>query len=106
MTGVNKLHFRLLFTMDGPAPVEEDFSGLSIAERLAHKNWKARVHGYEHLLKAFAATGDESDPVFRPYLHSLDMLKKMVTDANVVAQEKGVDAVLTFVKYSGEISAR
>jgi cytoskeleton-associated protein 5 len=92
--------------MDGPVPVEEDFSGLPIAERLAHKNWKARVNGYEYLMKAFAATGDESDPAFRPYLHSPDLLKKMVTDTNAVAQEKGVDAVLNFVKYSGENSAR
>lgn len=92
--------------MDGPAPVEEDFSGLPIEDRLAHKNWKARVNGYEALAKSFAATADEADGVFRTYIQSPELLKKMATDANVVAQEKGVDAVLAFVKFSGENSAR
>lgn len=92
--------------MDGPAPAEEDFSGLPIAERLAHKNWKARVNGYEYLTKAFAATGDESDPIFRPYFQDSGILKKMVTDANAVAQEKALDAVINFVKFAGEPSAR
>ena len=91
---------------DGPPPVEEDFSSLPIAERLAHKNWKARLHGYESLIKIFAATGSETDPAFRPYIQNPELLKKMVTDSNVVAQEKGVDAVFHLVKYAGEYAAR
>lgn len=89
----------------GPTP-EEDFSGLSIAERLAHKNWKARVNGYEYLSKAFSQTGDESDPVFKPYLQNPETLKKMALDANAVAQEKGLECVLSFVKFSGELAAK
>lgn len=92
--------------MDGPPPVEEDFSGLPIADRLAHKNWKARVNGYEYLTKAFGASGDESDPIFRPYLQDAGILKKMVTDANAVAQEKAIDAAINFVKFGGEPTAR
>lgn len=91
---------------DGPAPAEEDFSSLPLGERLSHKNWKARVHGYEALIKAFAASGSDSDPVFKQYINNPDILKKMVTDSNVVAQEKGVEAVLNFVNFAGEAAAR
>ncbi|KAF9519981.1 hypothetical protein BS47DRAFT_1370532 [Hydnum rufescens UP504] len=82
---------------DGPAPVEEDFSSVPIAERLAHKNWKARLHGYESLIKAFAATGSETDSAFKPYLQNPEILKKM---------RKGVDVVFHLVKYAGEYAAR
>lgn len=91
---------------DGPPPVEEDFSSLPLGERLAHKNWKARVHGYEALIKAFAASGSDSDPVFKQYINNPEILKKIVVDSNVVAQEKGVEAVLTFINMAGETCAR
>lgn len=92
--------------MDGPPPQEEDFSQLSVSERLAHKNWKARVSGYESLIKTFQNTSSDSDPAFKPYLSNPDILKKIVTDANAVAQEKGVETVVAFVKYSGETAAK
>ena len=76
--------------MDGPPPQEEDFSALSIEARIAHKNWKARVNGYEALSKAFQLTVDEADPAFKPYINAPDTLKKIVADSNVAAQEKGV----------------
>lgn len=91
--------------MDGPPPQEEDFSTLSIADRLAHKNWKARVSAYEALIKTFQTTASESDPAFKPYLNHPDSLKKIVTDANAVAQEKGVECVVNFVKFAGENAA-
>ncbi|KAI0064593.1 ARM repeat-containing protein [Artomyces pyxidatus] len=92
--------------MDGPPPQEEDFSTLSIEDRLAHKNWKARVSAYESLIKTFQLTASETDPAFKPYLTNPDILKKIVTDSNAVAQEKGVEAVVAFVKFAGENSAR
>lgn len=88
--------------MDGPPAPEEDFSTLPLSERLSHKNWKARVNGYESLIKLFQSTGSDNDPAFRPYLSHPDTLKKMVADANAVAQEKAVEAVAQFVKYAGE----
>lgn len=91
---------------DGAPPVEEDFSSMPLSERLTHKNWKARVHGYEELIRVFQRTGSEDDPAFRPYIQNPDFLKRMIIDANVVAQEKGVEAVRTFVQYSGEYGAR
>lgn len=95
-----------MMTEDGAAPPEEDFSGLPIAERLAHKNWKARVNGYEAMIKAFSASASESDAVFTPYTRNPEVLKKMVMDSNVVAQEKALDAVLAFVKFAGAYAAR
>lgn len=92
--------------MDGAPPPEEDFSALPIPERLAHKNWKARVSGYEALAKVFQSTPSESDPAFRPYISNPDTLKKIVTDANAVAQEKGVETVIAFVKFAGENAAK
>ncbi|KAI5124542.1 hypothetical protein M0805_003064 [Coniferiporia weirii] len=92
--------------MDGPPPPEEDFSQLSVADRLAHKNWKARVSAYETLIKTFQNTASDSDPAFNPYINHPDALKKIVTDANAVAQEKGVESVVAFVKFAGESGAR
>ncbi|KAG8714739.1 Microtubule-associated protein, microtubule dynamics during spindle orientation [Ceratobasidium sp. 423] len=92
--------------MDGAPPPEEDFSGIPIGERLVHKNWKARVHGYEALVKVFQATASEDDPAFKPYISNSDLLKKMATDANAVAQEKGLEAILALVEFAGEGAAR
>lgn len=92
--------------MDGPPPAEEDFSSLPIEERLAHKNWKARVSGYETLVKTFQTTASDNDPAFKPYLNNTDLLKKIATDSNAVAQEKGVECLVAFVKNAGENAAR
>ncbi|CAL1704809.1 unnamed protein product [Somion occarium] len=92
--------------MDGPAPQEEDFTSIPIAERLTHKNWKARVSAYESLIKSFQSSASDSDPVFKPYTNNPDLLKKIATDSNAVAQEKGVECLVAFVKFSGENSAR
>ncbi|KAF9246549.1 hypothetical protein BU15DRAFT_85302 [Melanogaster broomeanus] len=85
---------------------EEDFSSLSISERLAHKNWKARVNGYESLIKTFQTTASDSDPAFKPYISNPDLLKKIVTDSNAVAQEKGVECLAALVKFAGETAAK
>ncbi|GJJ12392.1 hypothetical protein Clacol_006634 [Clathrus columnatus] len=92
--------------MDGPPPQEEDFSQIPILERLKHKNWKARLSAYEQLLKTFQATGSDTDPAFKPYISNPDLLKNMVMDTNAVAQEKGVECVVVFVKYAGETTAK
>lgn len=92
--------------MDGPPPVEEDFSALPIADRLAHKNWKARVNAYESLIKTFQNTASDTDPAFRPYLNNTDLVKKFAADSNAVAQEKGVECLAALVKFSGESAAK
>ncbi|KAG7452548.1 microtubule associated protein [Guyanagaster necrorhizus] len=92
--------------MDGPPPPEEDFSTLPISERLSHKNWKARVSAYESLVKTFQTTASDSDPAFKPYINNPDLLRKIATDSNAVAQEKGVECLVAFVKYAGETAVR
>ncbi|KAJ1020613.1 hypothetical protein NDA16_004006 [Ustilago loliicola] len=88
--------------MGGGAPTEEDFTKLSIEERLSSKLWKARVSAYEDLSKAFPKTSSENDPIFRQYTRHPDILKAIVVDTNAVAQEKGVDAVRAFVEFGGQ----
>jgi len=92
--------------MEGAPPPEEDFSVIPVADRLVHKNWKARVHGYEAIIKLFTNSASDTDPVFRPYLNNTDLLKKIVTDSNAVAQEKGVEAIIALVKFAGETAAK
>ena len=92
--------------MDGPPPPEEDFTSIPIAERLSHKNWKARVNGYESLIKTFENTASDTDPAFKPYLNNLDLLKKFATDSNAVAQEKGVECLVALVKFAGETTVK
>lgn len=91
---------------DGAPPPEEDFNAIPIPDRLAHKNWKARVSAYETLVKTFSTTASDSDPAFKPYVNNPDTLKKIATDANAVAQEKGLECLVAFVKYAGETAAR
>ncbi|CCL99138.1 uncharacterized protein FIBRA_01153 [Fibroporia radiculosa] len=91
--------------MDDP-PKEEDFNAIPVLDRLGHKNWKARVSAYETLVKTFQTTASDSDPAFKPYINNPDLLKKAVTDANAVAQEKGVECAIAFVKFAGENAAR
>lgn len=92
--------------MDGPPPPEEDFSSIPIQDRLSHKNWKARVSAYEALIKVFQNTASDTDPAFKPYINNNDLLKKIATDSNAVAQEKGLECLVSLVKYAGETSAR
>lgn len=92
--------------MDGQPPQEEDFSSLSIEDRLAHKNWKARVNAYEALIKTFTFSSSDTDPAFKPFLNNPDTLKKIATDSNAVAQEKGVECIVALVKFAGENAAR
>ena len=92
--------------MDGPPPEAEDFSVIPISERLAHKNWKARVSAYESLIKIFQTTSSDTDPSFKPYINNADLLRKIATDSNAVAQEKGIESLVALVKFSGETAAR
>ena len=88
------------------AAPEEDFGSLSLEDRLAHKQWKARTAAYEELILAFKATADEDDAIFRQFIHNPDLLKKAVTDSNAVAQEKGIECACSFVQWAGKNAAR
>lgn len=77
--------------------MEEDteYQKLIVEDRVVHKLWKARVHGYEELTKTFRQIDDEKSPEFAKYL---GLVKKFVVDSNVVGQEKGLEATLAFVE--------
>lgn len=76
--------------------MEEDteYLKLPVEERLIHKLWKARVSGYEEATKSFGQW-DEDDPNWRKFM---GLAKKMVTDSNAVAQEKGLVCCLAFAE--------
>ncbi|VDM16133.1 unnamed protein product [Hydatigera taeniaeformis] len=59
------------------------------------KQWKARMAGYDEAIKLFQTQSSEKSAVFGDYI---GLLKKVVTDSNAFAQEKGLDVVLAFVE--------
>ena len=61
------------------------------------QSWRARSLGYEEATKLFKRIDDEKSPEFGPYL---GLLKKFVTDSNVMAQEKALEATLALVEYA------
>lgn len=50
---------------------------------------------------SFEKSGHESDPCFQPFINNPDIIKKMVTDTNVVAQETGIAALNAFLEFGG-----
>ena len=57
-------HFFFLFLVVQMAD-EDDFTGMTISQRLEHKKWQARVHGYQELAKKFAEAEEDTAAVFR-----------------------------------------
>ncbi|KGQ99777.1 hypothetical protein MG5_06260 [Candida albicans P57072] len=78
---------------------EEDYSNLSLEERFVHKVWKVRLQAYEELATNIENSRNESDPIFTSL--SLDNLKKMILDSNVVAQETGYNTFNKFLIFGG-----
>nr|XP_036588184.1 spindle pole body [Colletotrichum truncatum]KAF6799325.1 spindle pole body [Colletotrichum truncatum] len=81
---------------------EEDFSALPLPDRFVHKVWKVRKQAYEDAAKAFAATADENDNAFRPFLSDSGLWKGAVADSNVAAQQEGLAAYCAFLKFGGK----
>ncbi|KAJ3195013.1 Microtubule-associated protein, microtubule dynamics during spindle orientation [Irineochytrium annulatum] len=83
------------------ADQDEDFTSLPLLERLAHKarqhpfSGLARQSAYDECAKIFRTLDPDADAEYRKYQ---EYLKKMATDANIVAQEAGVNAILAFVE--------
>ena len=61
--------------------------------------WKARVAGYEEVVKTLQTVTDEKSPEFTKYAA---MQRKFVTDSNAIAQEKALDAVLAYAENAGQ----
>ncbi|EFQ33090.1 spindle pole body component alp14 [Colletotrichum graminicola M1.001] len=81
---------------------EEDFSSIPLQDRFAHKVWKVRKGAYEEAAKAFAATADEYDNAFRPFISDSGIWKGAVADSNVAAQQEGLAAYCAFLKFGGK----
>ncbi|XP_061853782.1 cytoskeleton-associated protein 5 isoform X2 [Colius striatus] len=88
---------------------DSEWMKLPIDQKCEHKLWKARLNGYEEALKLFQKIDDEKSPEWSKYL---GLIKKFVTDANAVAQLKGLEAALAYVenahvagKTTGEVAS-
>ncbi|KAF5285627.1 hypothetical protein FQR65_LT13108 [Abscondita terminalis] len=77
------------------ATEDDEWKKLSIEDRCLHKQWKARVSGYEDAAKLFNQIDDEKSPEFAKYL---GLIKKFVTDSNAMGQEKGLEAALAYIE--------
>lgn len=76
----------------------EDFSKLSLEDKLAHKVWKARLMGYEEATKQFRRIDDENSPEYGKFL---GIVRKFPVEANAMAQEKALEATLAFTECAG-----
>jgi len=56
--------------------------------------WKARISAYDEAVKLFGQL-DEKDHEWNKFI---EIIKKFVIDSNAIAQEKGLEATLVFVK--------
>jgi cytoskeleton-associated protein 5 len=74
---------------------ENDWKKLPTEEKCEHKNWKARVEGYEECCKLFRLADDPKNPIYSNYL---GLVKKFVVDSNEAAKEKALEAVFLFVE--------
>lgn len=74
---------------------DSEWMKLPIDQKCEHKVWKARLNGYEEALKLFQKIEDEKNPEWSKYL---GVIKKFVTEANAVAQLKGLEAALAYVE--------
>ncbi|XP_004343831.1 hypothetical protein CAOG_07107 [Capsaspora owczarzaki ATCC 30864] len=79
------------------APEEEDFSKLSLEDRLSHKSWKCRLQAYEETTKLISQM---DDPASDKLARLLPAIRKMPLDANAVAQEKAMDTVYAFAEFA------
>lgn len=74
---------------------DTEYKKLPVDERCVHKLWKARLDGYDELIKLFRGIDDEKSPEWNKYL---GLIKKFVIDSHAMAQERGLEATLVFVE--------
>ncbi|KAF4083545.1 hypothetical protein AMELA_G00143190 [Ameiurus melas] len=74
---------------------DSEWTKLPTDQKCEHKVWKARLSGYSEALQHFQRISDEKSPEWGRYQ---GLIKKFVTDANAVAQLKGLEAALAYVE--------
>lgn len=75
---------------------DDDYTQLPLADRLVHKQWKARQHAYDQLN---AAVIDNNDiETIAGITDNSETLRKIASDANVISQESGLKFIVTFLE--------
>lgn len=83
---------------------EEDYSSLPIEEKIVHKVWKVRQDGYNALNDQFTKSRSSDDSCFDIFNQRPELVKQIVVDSNVVAQEAGIQALCLFFEFGGSSS--
>lgn len=72
----------------------EEYSHLPLEERLVHSVWKVRLQAYDELATQFAQDSSSFD-----IFSNFDLIKTIITDANVVAQEAAIGCFSTYLQH-------
>lgn len=83
---------------------EQDFASLPLKDRLTHKVWKARLSAYEEYASQFQKSPSEEAECFNVFNSQPELVKKIITDSNVVSQEAGIQMLLSFLEYGGSLN--
>ncbi|AET38201.1 Stu2p Ecym_2478 [Eremothecium cymbalariae DBVPG len=84
---------------------EEDFTKLGLRQRLAHKSWKARQHGYQELEGMFSRCSLMNIPgEVSIYWQDADLFSRFIVDSNVVAQESAMAALHKLLDFMSQMS--
>ena len=85
--------------MNNDGPEGENFSALSIEDRLEHKSWRARVSAYEQISKEFARADGPKSSIFREYM---DCMRKAPAESNAAALDAALSALHSFIANASE----
>ncbi|KAK9721017.1 hypothetical protein K7432_003762 [Basidiobolus ranarum] len=80
---------------------EDDFSALPLEEKFIHKSWKARLQAYEELTTHYKICDPDDASEFNKYS---EFLSKAAIDGNMVAQEAGLNAIITYLQNASSFS--
>lgn len=74
---------------------DKEFGKLPLIERCVHKSWRARLDGYDELMKVFGGIDDAKSPEWKKYL---GLIKLFVVDGHALSHERGLVVALMFVQ--------
>ncbi|AMD18661.1 HBL241Cp [Eremothecium sinecaudum] len=84
---------------------EEDFTKLSLKQRLSHKSWKARQSAYQELGSTFEKCSLLNIPnEVSAYWEYPEQFSKFIVDSNVVAQESAIGALHTLLGFMAQMA--
>lgn len=79
---------------------DDEVKNLPLDQRLVHKQWKVRLEAYEELQAQFDRLAGADDACFLVF-SDLELLRKCLIDANVVAQEAAYGAFTSYLRLGG-----